>query len=102
MTVSSECLSSFAALFTKIEINPISFLISFIDFFKLSIFVKSQCLKTGTYLYLLNFFTNFFPRFSSLSRNATLDPCCKKFSTIQAPIPEAPPVTITTLLSKDG
>ena len=102
MTLSNECLSSFAALLIKTEISPNFFFTSVILFFNFSILVKSHNLKRGTFLEFIYFLTNLLPFFSSLSKKATFEPCCRKFSTIDSPIPDAPPVIITTLSFNEG
>ena len=70
-------------------------------FCKNFIFNKSQFINVGTENFLfLQFDTSLFDDFSFISIKKTFEPCSQKCSTIEAPIPEPPPVMKTFLSFK--
>ena len=80
MTLSKSCLSSFAALFTRIEIGPISFFTFSNELLSCSIFFKSHFTNklSTSYLFLI-----FFDNSEILSLNFSFN--------ILPPTLEAPP-----------
>ena len=69
-----SCLSSLAALFTRIEIGPISFFTFSNELLSCSIFFKSHFTNrlSTSYLFLI-FFDKSIPNSSFMSKNATFD-----------------------------
>src|SRR5215471_8278677 len=65
--------------------------------------VRSHSMKSGAWIALAGrVSTSFAALNTSLSMKATREPCAAKCSTMDAPIPEAPPVIRTTLSSRLG
>ena len=76
------------------------FLIMFCNFL---IFTKLHSIKVGSFNFLfLIFFINLFDSLISISIKKTSAPCSQKCSTIEAPIPEPPPVIKTLLFFKSS
>jgi len=95
------CLSSFAALLISECIVPLDETIFFIIFCNFLISNKLHSINVG----LLNFFLsmifiNFFESFTFISTKYTSLSCSQKCSTIEAPIPEPPPVIKILLFFK--
>ena len=82
-------------------IGPLSLIILAITFCVSLISLRSHFIKDGTDNFLLaHVLTNFSDSSTFISTKKTLLCCSQKCSTIDAPIPEPPPVINTTLFSK--